>query len=148
MTTIPALTQNAILTNKDGTFTPQFKLYLDEILNRVGGINGGTYTALTNTAGVIFWDLNQAPVAVVVLQNGVNTLSPPVNMVAGAPFYRLTLVQPATGAPGTITWPKPPFVFPGGVLPTLSTGNGAVDEVAFDPDGINMKLVIQGLNYS
>lgn len=147
MSTILPLTQNAKLVNPDGTFTPEFKFYLDNILNRVGGVTGGTYNALTVQSGVFLWDLNQAPVAVVVLTNGVNTLTPPLDLIAGG-FYRLTIIQPASGAAGTISWPKPPFLFPGGVQPTLSTANNALDECWFSCDGTNMKLMVFGKNFS
>lgn len=120
---------------------------MDGLLARVGGITGGSYGQLSNTAGQIFWDLNSNPVAVVTLQNGVNILGFPVNIVAGL-LYRLTLIQPASGAPGTISWPKPPFLFPGGIVPTLSTPNSAFDELIFDSDGTNMKLVVEALNFS
>ena len=83
----------------------------------------------------------------VVLTNGVNVLVPPLNLVAGL-LYRLTIAQPASGAAGTISWPKPPFLFPGGVLPTLSAANNALDELIFDSDGTNLKLVVQALNFS
>lgn len=146
MTQILPLTQTAKLVNTDGTFTPQFKIYLDNLLGRVGGISGGTYTALPVQSGVITWDLNASPVAVVSLGNGVNILAPPLNMVAGL-LYRLTIIQPASGAAGTISWPKPPFLFPGAVVPTLSTAHNAVDELVFDCDGTNMKLIVEAINF-
>lgn len=147
MTVILPLAQNAKLVTPDATFTPQFKNYLDSILERSGGVQGGQYSQLANTSGSILWDLNADPAAVVVLQSGVNLLAPPLNIVPGL-MYRLTIVQPETGANGTISFPKPPFLFPGGVVPTLSTGNGALDELVFDSDGTNLKLIIEGLNYS
>lgn len=130
-----------------GYFTPFFKRWSDQILARIGGLTGGTYSAIASSGGSIFWDLNMTPVAVVTLANGVNTLSPPVNLVAGL-LYRLTIIQPASGASGTISWPKPPMVFPGGVAPTLSTANNAFDEVIFDCDGTNMKEVVFAKNFS
>lgn len=114
---------------------------------RVGGLTGGTYNKLSVVASTIVWDLNQAPVAVVTLTNGVNTLSPPINIVAGL-LYRLTIIQPSGGAAGTISWPKPPMVFPGGVAPVLSLTNNAFDEVIFDSDGTNMKEVVFAKNFS
>lgn len=130
-----------------GYFTPFFKRWSDQLLARVGGLTGGTYNALNNTLGTIIWDLNQAPVAVVTLSNGANTLPAPLNMVAGL-LYRLTIIQPASGAAGTISWPRPPFVFPGSVLPALSTANNAFDECIFDCDGSNMKMVVFAKNFS
>lgn len=148
MTTLLPIQQNQPLVDvKTGYFTAFFKRYLDQLLARVGGLTGGTYTALSNTAGVIVWDLNASPVAVITLQSGSNTLSIPLNIVAGL-MYRLTIVQPSSGAAGMISWPKPPFVFPGGVAPTLSTANNAFDECIFDSDGTNIKMVMFAKNFS
>lgn len=148
MTTILPLQQNQPLVDiKTGYFTPFFKRWSDQIFGRIGGITGGTYTALNNTAGTITWDLNAAPVAVVTLTNGTNTLSTPLNLVAGL-RYSLTIIQPSSGAAGTISWPKPPMVFPGGAAPTLSTANNAFDECIFDCDGTNMKMVVFAKNFS
>lgn len=147
MTNILPLQQNYQLVDKDGNYTPAFKRYLDSLLARVGGITGGTYTALSVNSGGFLWDLNQAPVAVITLDNGVNTLDTPLNLVAGL-LYRLTIIQPGSGAPGTIAWPRPPMVFPGGTAPTLSTANGAIDELWFTCDGTNLKLCVEALNFS
>lgn len=148
MTVVLPLQQGQPLVDvKTGYFTPFFKRWTDQILARIGGLTGGTYSALNNTLGTIIWDLNQSPVAVVTLQNGVNTLSPPLNIVAGL-LYRLTIIQPSAGAAGTISWPKPPFVFPGGVAPSLSATNNQFDECIFDSDGTNMKMVVFAKNFS
>lgn len=147
MTTIIPLTQTAIIVNSDGSLTPQFKLYLDSLLLRAGGVTGGSYNALAVNSGAFIWDLNADPVAVVVLQNGVNVLSPPLNQVAGL-LYRLTIIQPASGAPGTISWPRPPFLFPGAITPSLSTASNAIDELIFDSDPFNLKLVVEAINLS
>lgn len=120
---------------------------MDSLLARLGGITGGSYSALTVVSSAFTWDLNAAPVAVVTLTNGTNTLATPVNLVAGL-SYSLTVIQPASGAAGTISWPKPPMVFPGGAAPTLSTANSAFDEVKFDCDGTNMKMVVFAKNFS
>lgn len=148
MTVVLPIQQNQPLVDiKTGYFTPFFKRYMDSILARMGGLTGGSYTALSNVAGVITWDLNMAPVATVTLVSGVNTLSPPLNIVAGL-MYRLTIIQPSSGANGTVSWPKPPMVFPGGVAPTLSTANNAFDEVIFDSDGTNLKEIVFAKNFS
>ncbi len=146
MANIAPIQQQFPLVTKDGFITVAFKRWTDQILQRCGGITGGTYSPLTVAAGTFLWDLNNAPVAVITLGNGVNTLSPPVGMVAGL-MYRLTIIQPAAGAAGTISWASA-MKFPGGTPPTLSTANGAIDEVIFDSDGTNMKLVVFGKNYS
>ena len=146
-TTIFSPVQTAPLVNPDGTGTSQLLLYLNQFLSSTGGPTGGTYTKLTVTAGNIIWTLNANPIVVVTLANGSNILSV-VNQVAGTPApYRITLVQPATGAAGTVVWPAS-FVFPGGVAPTLSTGNNAVDLLSFVSDGANMYIYTLGLNYS
>jgi hypothetical protein len=148
VTTLLPLQQNQPLVDTStGYFTPFFKRWADQVVARIGGITGGTYNSLNNTLGVITWDLNAAPVAVVTLQSGVNTLSLPLNMVAGL-LYRLTIIQPSSGADGTISWPRPPFVFPGGVAPLLSTANNAFDECVFDCDGTNMKMIVFAKNFS
>lgn len=146
--TIFAPVQTAPLVNPDGTGTSQLLLFLNQFLGRTGGVTGGSYSKLTVTSGDIIWDLGANPIAAVQLQSGTNILTQPLNMVAGAPPYRLTVVQPSSGAAGTITWPNPPAVFPGGVAPTLSTGNNAVDMFSFVSDGTNLYLVTEGLNYS
>lgn len=148
MTNILPLQQNFPITDpQSGFFTPYFKRYMDSLLARLGGITGGSYSALTVSSGTFLWDLNSAPVAVVTLTNGTNTLSSPLNLVAGL-SYSLTVIQPVSGAAGTISWPKPPFVFPGGTPPSLSVTNSAFDEVKFDCDGTNMKMVVFAKNFS
>lgn len=144
---LPLQQGQPLVDTKTGYFTPFFKRWSDQILARIGGLTGGTYVPLPNNTGIIIWDLNQSPVAVVTLQSGVNTISPPLNLVAGL-LYRLTLIQPASGGSATISWPKPPFVFPGGLAPSLSTANNAFDECIFDCDGTNMKMVVFAKNFS
>lgn len=125
--------------DSDGYATKEFKTYLDQILARMGGIAGGTYSQITDAASIV-WDLDQSPVAVVVL--GGNRLLPnPSNMVAGL-IYRLTIVQDATGN-RTITWGSA-FKFPSGSAPALSTAGNAVDEIWFSCDGTNMKAIASG----
>jgi hypothetical protein len=124
--------------DKNGVISVEFKTYLDQILARVGGITGGTYAQLTD-APTITWDVDQKPVAVVVLA-GNRTFANPTNMIAGPLFlYRLTVVQDAVGS-RLITWGSA-YKFPGGVPPVLSTSANAVDELIFDCDGTNMRLV-------
>ena len=147
MSTIFPPVQTAPLVNPDGTGTSQLLLFLNQFLSRTGGVTGGTYTGLTVNSGTIIWTLAANPVAVVTLANGSNILTT-VGQVAGTPApYRLTIIQPSSGSAGTITWPAY-FVFPGGVTPTLSTGNNAVDLLSFVSDGTNMYLYTEGLNYS
>lgn len=144
ITNIQPLNQNFPITDKDGYFTVFFKRWADLILSRIGGITGGTYTALSNASNVITWDLNSAPDAAVTLGNGSNSLSPPLNLVAGLKYY-LTVIQPASGAAGTISYPGN-FKFPGGAAPTLSTANSAVDKFMYHCDGTNMHLMVSAIN--
>lgn len=126
------------LIDENGTITTEFKFYLDQLLARVGGINGGFYGQIPYAAS-IGWDLDQQPVSVIVL-TGNPTIANPTNQVAGPlMLYRLTLVQDATGS-RTVTWGSA-YKFPGGVAPVLSTAANAVDELIFDSDGTNMRLV-------
>jgi hypothetical protein len=136
-----------IVDPQTGLFTVYFQRWTAGILARIGGITGGSYTALTVSSLAFNWDLNAAPVAVVTLQSGTNVLSTPLNIVAGL-SYSLTIIQPVSGAAGTISWPKPPFVFPGGIPPSLSSSNSAFDECKFDCDGTNMKMVVFAKNFS
>jgi hypothetical protein len=145
MNFILPLQQTYKLVNPDGTYTPEFKRYLDLLLTRVGGLTGGVYVGLSN--GTIVWDLNAAPTAHVTLANGVNTMGTPTNLIAGG-LYRITVIQPSAGAAGTINWPDPPFIFPGGVTPVLSLANNAIDEIWFSSDGTNIKECVFAKNFS
>jgi hypothetical protein len=145
MTNILPLQQNFPITDvQTGFFTPYFKRYMDSLLARLGGITGGTYTALANNAGTVIWDLNSAPDAALTLVNGTNTISSPLNLVAGLKYY-ITVIQPASGAAGTISYPGN-FKFPGGSAPTLSTANSAVDMFMYRCDGTNLYLMISAIN--
>jgi hypothetical protein len=137
--------QTAPMVNPDGTATTQLLLLLNQLLNRVGGTTGGQYSVLKVVSSAIVWNLSANPIASVLLTNGINTLTVTAP-VAGAPPYRLTVVQPSSGASGTISWPSN-MVFPGGVAPTLSTANNAVDLFSYVYDGTNIYLMTEGLNY-
>jgi hypothetical protein len=131
--------------NPDGTLTSQGILFLNQLLNRSGGIVGGSYTSLPVNSSTILWNVGSTPVVVVQLTNGSNILTVS-GIVAGAPPYRITFIQPSSGAPGTVSYPSN-FAYPGGVVPTLSTANNAVDLFSYVSDGTNMYLMTQGLNY-
>lgn len=138
MTYIFPLNTNDKLVDKLGTITVATKRYFDDLLARMGGPKGGIYNQLIDGASIL-WDVDQSPSAVVVL-GGNRTVINPATMAAGPiTLYRLTVVQDATGS-RTITWGSA-FKFPGGVAPTLSTAANAVDELIFDSDGSNMKLI-------
>lgn len=144
MTNIQPLNQNFPLVDKDGYFTVFFKRWADLVLGRIGGITGGTYTQLAVSSGAITWDLNAAPDAAVTLGNGTNTLSPPLNLVAGLKYF-ITVIQPSSGTAGTISYPAN-FKFPGGTAPTLSSANSAVDKFMYHCDGVNLYLMVSALN--
>ncbi len=140
MSTIFPLSQTFPLVTSDFTYTTEFKRYLDQILARIGGVSGGSYTQLAAVGGIIAWDLDKAPIAVTVLTTNV-TIPNPTNQVAGFLYpYRITLVQDGTGG-RTVTWGSA-FKFPSGTPPTLSTGANAVDELWFSSDGTNLKLCV------
>lgn len=140
MPDLQPLVQNFPLVDKDGNYTVVFKRFLDSLLQRVGGILGGIYTNVVPQSGSALWNLDASPNIVIKLTTP-TTLITTVNQVAGAPPYRITLVQDAVGG-RLVTW-GPEFKWPSGVTPTLSTGANAVDIIAFDSDGTNMRY-----NYS
>ncbi len=140
MSSILPLPQTFKLVTPEGYYTPEFKRYLDSLLQRTGGISGGTLTQLKISGGASVWDLNAAPIAVLVLTENIS-LGNPLLMVAGNLFpYRLTLVQDGTGG-RTVSWGSA-YKFPSGVPPTLSTGANATDELWFSCDGTNMKACV------
>jgi hypothetical protein len=136
MVNILPIPQTFPLVDKDGFYTTYFKRFLDDLLTRVGGITGGTYNQLKASSAALVWDLANYPVGFIILTDPTTTISI-VNQVAGAPLYRLTLIQDATGN-RTVTWGGN-FKFPSAVPPTLSTGANSVDDIVFASDGTNMK---------
>lgn len=137
MTNITPLAQNFPLVDKDGNYTVAFKTFLDNLLQRVGGTTGGTYAPLTTTGSAALWNLNIYPVVFITLTVP-NTTITSINQVAGAPPYRITLIQDTTGG-RLVTW-GPEFKWPSGVAPVLSVAPNSVDEISFDSDGTNMKF--------
>lgn len=138
MSVINPVPQTAQLVDQDGLYTVYFKRYLDQQLARTGGITGGIYNELTFGSSIT-WDLDQNPIAVVVLTG--NTSIGVINQVAGFIFpYRLTLVQDGTGG-RTVSWGSM-FKWPSATPPTLSSGADAVDELWFSSDGTNMKGIV------
>lgn len=137
MSSIEPIPQTFPLVDKNGFYTVYFKRFLDNVLQRIGGITGGVYNSLTITSAAVVWDLNNSPNAVVTLNVPTTTISA-INLVAGAPPYRITLIQDAVGG-RLVAWASQ-FKFPSGVAPTLSTGANAVDELAFDSDGTNLRF--------
>lgn len=148
MSAIQPIPSTFAITDSSGRATVYGKRFFDDILTRVGGVAGGILNVLPVTQGAIIWNLEVAPTALVTLGNGANILSV-LNQVAGfLNGYRLTVIQPSSGAAGTITWPKPPMLFPGGAAPVLSAANNAIDEFWFSSDGTNLKLCVEAINFS
>lgn len=137
MSAIQPIPQTFPLVNRDGKYTVIFKRFLDDLLNRTGGILGGTYQQLTPNGAALLWNLDITPIIVVVLTDPVTTIAS-INQVAGAPLYHLTLVQDAVGG-RLVTW-GPEFKWPSGIPPVLSVGANAVDDIVFASDGNNMKF--------
>lgn len=137
MASIPPFTTTDRVTDENGIITVECKDFFDALLNRSGGITGGSYNVLVDAASIL-WDVDQTPNAVVLL-NGNRTLSNPLNMVAGL-VYRITVVQDPVGS-RTLSYGSA-YKFPAGVAPTLTTAANAVDEMWFSCDGTNMKLCV------
>lgn len=90
----------------------------------------------------ISWNVNSGTNITITCSSNTNfTLNFPSNLTAGMGGM-ITITQYATGGQ-VITWGSG-FRGPGGVKPVLSTGAGAVDEIAwYSPDGGHIDLVIQ-----
>lgn len=141
MTFITPVPATFPLVETDGTqkgcCTTYFKRFLDDLLARIGGITGGIYTKSTSTSAAFVWDLNFNPNTNITLTDPV-TIITTVNQTAGAAPYRLTLIQDVVGN-RTVSWGSE-FKFPSAVVPVLSIAANAVDEIAFDSDGTNMRF--------
>ncbi len=98
-----------------------------------------------NETGTFDLDWNAGQKQRATLTGNITTLNITDLDVGGAAALVLVLVQDATGS-RTVAWPSQ-VLWPGGVAPTLSTGNGDVDLIAFHWDGTNY-LGSFGLNYS
>jgi hypothetical protein len=137
MVDIQPLQQNFPIVDKDGFYTVVFKRYLDNILKRMLGIKGGIYNTLDGSSGAALWDFDASPNVVITLTAAVTTITS-LNKVAGAPPYRMTIVQDSIGG-RLIAWGTE-FKFPSAIPPVLSVGANAVDNIAFDSDGTNIRF--------
>lgn len=137
MAVIQYLNTNDPIVDEEGFITVPFKTYMDLLLTRTGGIRGGSYLQLTDDASIV-WDLEQKPVAFVVL-GGNRAFPNPLNITPGL-TYKLTIIQDATGNRLISSWGSM-FKFPSGTAPTLSTAGNAVDDLLFSSDGTNLKLI-------
>ena len=88
----------------------------------------------------VSWDLESNQVTKITL-DGDLVIDTPTNLVDGA-TYILTLTQDAVGT-RLATWGSV-FKWPGGTVPTLSTGVNDVDIITFVSDGTSMFGVFQG----
>ncbi len=99
----------------------------------------------TVTTGAFTVDWNSGNVHYVVLDNGANTAT--FNNPKDGSRYLLIVMQPSSGAAGTISWPGT-VAWPSGSAPTLTATNAKVDIVAFVYDGTNTKYYgSSSLNY-
>lgn len=92
--------------------------------------------AQNSSANATAWNLNTAPNATQTMTEN-TTLSSPTNQIAGA-TYIFKFVQDST--PRTLAF-NSVYKFPGGVVPIVSTGSGAVDIFTFYSDGTNMRCI-------
>lgn len=89
-------------------------------------------------AATITWNANTQQAAYVLLTSavgGTRVLGAPSNLHAGA-TYTLIVQQSSTGT-NALTY-NAVFKWPGGTVPTLSTGNNAIDILTFITDGTSM----------
>lgn len=103
---------------------------------------GFAAVALTD-ASTITWNAQTAQSAKVLLTSGVGAtraLGAPSNLVDGF-TYILRVQQSSTGS-NALTY-NTVYKWPGGVAPTLSTANNAIDILTFTSDGTNMYGVAQ-----
>ena len=136
--TFNATNVNSVSASTDDTFgvymtsntTPDFKVVGggESVLNTSLQITGQAYTEL-NAASSIDVDWNDGNVQEATLANSDQDWDPS-NPKAGA-TYILKITQPSSGAAGTINWEatNATVYWPGGIEPTLTATNGAVDIV-------------------
>lgn len=88
-------------------------------------------TSLTITSGTVPWDLSQNQVAKLTVTTN-STMNTPTNPVDGA-TYMLVVTQ-GTGGNNTLSF-STAYKFPGGIVPSLSTGSADVDVLTFVSNG-------------
>lgn len=88
---------------------------------------------LTSSSNAVAWNLQTAQTATLTMTEN-TTISAPTNLVNGG-TYILKTIQDST--PRTLAF-NSAFKFPGGIVPSISTGSGAVDVWTFYCDGTNM----------
>lgn len=140
--TIDGATSYVINTN-NGSLSFYFDGVNLKIVNASRGGGGITSTPQALTFGsTVAWGISSGTNATITATSNIPfTLSNPTNLSAGQGGM-LTFTQFSTGGQ-IITWDSN-YRGPGGVKPTLSTGNGAIDEIAwYSPDGTHVDLVGQ-----
>lgn len=93
----------------------------------------------TVSSGAVTVNLNDGNVHYIVLDNGANTVTLSNPKAGGR--YLIYVKQPASGAAGTVTFSPTPLS-PGGVLPTLTTTNGALDVITLSYSGVLSQYVL------
>lgn len=88
-------------------------------------------------AATVAWNLQTQQTAIVTL-GGNRAMGTPTNILAGY-TYAVIVVQDATGN-RTLSWPNPPFKWPGGSAPVLSTAANAVDVFTFVAQSTSLLL--------
>lgn len=112
------------------------------VLGSVNGFTAQQYfvsVALTD-ASPVTWNANTQQYATLLMTSGIGAtrqLQNPTNLVAGG-IYVLQVTQSSTGT-NALTYGAN-YKFPGGVAPTLSVANNAVDVLTFISNGTNMYL--------
>jgi len=88
-------------------------------------------TALTITSGTVPWDLSQNQVATLTVTTN-STMNTPTNPKAGATY--VLIVTQGTAGNNTLSF-STAYKFPGGIVPSLSTGSSDVDVISFVSNG-------------
>ena len=99
-------------------------------------------TTLTDAVNIV-WDLNSNQVATVTLTDN-RTLNNPTNIVPGG-TYMLIVVQDGVGS-RTLAY-QSAYLFPGGIVPTLSTGANAIDVLTFIADASSNMLGVTAQDF-
>lgn len=99
-------------------------------------------TTLTDATNIT-WDLNSNQVATVTLAGNRN-LNNPTNIVPGG-TYMLIVVQDGAGS-RTLTFSSS-YLFPGGLVPTLTLAGGSIDILTFIADASSNMLGVSALDF-
>jgi hypothetical protein len=108
---------------------------INQLIDNANGLRAVVYSRQQNfgtkeleiSGGVIEWDLSVAQAARITLTESA-TLQAPTNMVNGG-TYALIVVQGAGAY--TLSYDSAVYKFVGGIVPTISTGAGAIDLICW-----------------